>query len=144
MCNNWISACWVPTKWVHPPYWSCGPCACKLGKPVLMFSWIFQWLLYKAHDRKHVSYNFLIALKRTVLWMKSLVSRVFFELTPAFPENSLAQGLQQQLSLLGTERVKCHAHVLISKQNMRPQHHTSDTSHRGVNAAYILRTMVYR
>ena len=37
--------------------------------------------------------------------MKSLDTRVFFELTPAFPENSLAQGLQQQFNLLGTERV---------------------------------------
>ena len=38
--------------------------------------------------------------------MKSLVTRVFFEFTPVFPENSLAQGLQLQLSFLGTERVK--------------------------------------
>ena len=52
------------------------------------------------------SYNFLIVLNKTVLQMKSLVARVFFEFTPVFPENSLTQGLQHQLSFLGTERVK--------------------------------------
>ena len=36
--------------------------------------------------------------------MKSLVIGAFFEFTPVFPENSLAQDLQQQFSFLGTER----------------------------------------
>ena len=39
--------------------------------------------------------------------MTSLVTRFFFfNLHPFFPENSLALGLQQQLSFLGIEGVK--------------------------------------
>ena len=38
--------------------------------------------------------------------MKSLDTRVFSEFTTVFVENSLVEGLQQQLSFLGTERVK--------------------------------------
>ena len=40
--------------------------------------------------------------------MKSLDTQVLFEFTPIFlcVENSLAQGLQQRISFLGTERVK--------------------------------------
>ena len=39
--------------------------------------------------------------------MKGLVTAVFFwNLHRFFPENSQAQGLQQQLSFLDTERVK--------------------------------------
>ena len=33
--------CWVPTRWVHPSYCSYSPCVCKMGKPILVFSWIF-------------------------------------------------------------------------------------------------------
>ena len=35
-----------------------------------------------------------------------MITSVFFSFAPVIPENSLAQGLQQQLSFLGTERVK--------------------------------------
>ena len=38
--------------------------------------------------------------------MKSLVTRDIFNVHQVFPENSLALGLQQQFSFLGTERVK--------------------------------------
>ena len=37
-------------NWVHPSYYSCDPCVCKTGKPVLVFSWIFQHIIYKAND----------------------------------------------------------------------------------------------
>ena len=37
--------------------------------------------------------------------MKRLVTRVVFHFTPVFSEKSLAPGLQEQLSFLGTERV---------------------------------------
>ena len=30
--------CWVPTRRVHPSYYSCDPCACRMGKPVLEIS----------------------------------------------------------------------------------------------------------
>ena len=41
-----VLTCSVPTRRVHPSYYSCGPCACKTGKPVLVFSWIsIQWLI---------------------------------------------------------------------------------------------------
>ena len=44
--------CWTPTRWVFLSYYSCGPCACKVGKPVLVFSQVFKRLIYKAHDCK--------------------------------------------------------------------------------------------
>ena len=74
------------TRRVYPSYYSCGPCACKTGKPVLIvFSLIFQWLIYKTHDCKLcILQLFFIAFKVTVLWMKSLVTRVLFEFTPVF------------------------------------------------------------
>ena len=70
----------------------------------------------------------LIALKGTVLWMKSLFTRGFFfgrvEFTPPFfPEVSLAQCLQQQVSFLGTERVK--SPLMVPEDSM--QHMKSDT-----------------
>ena len=47
-----LLTCWVPTRRVHPSYYSCSPCACMTGKHVLVFSRIFQRGIYKAHDYK--------------------------------------------------------------------------------------------
>ena len=72
-------------------------------------SWCFpqfsNGLFTKLMISNYASYNCLLALKRPVLSLKSLVTRVFIEFIPVFPENSLAQGLQRQVSVLGTERV---------------------------------------
>ena len=77
----------------------------------MVFSQIFQWLVTKLVVANYAYYNFFIALRSTVLRVKSLVTRVFFEFTPVFPENSLANGLQQQSGFLGTERVKLNQNV---------------------------------
>ena len=72
-----------PQDWFVCPPTVATPAACKMGKPVLVFTWIFQWLIFMtAND---ASYSFWIVLPRTVLWtMNCLVSSVFFKFTPAF------------------------------------------------------------
>ena len=116
----------VSARWVHPSW---------------CFPELSSGLFLKLMTANYASYNLLIALKRTVLWMKSLVTRVFFEFTPVFPENSLVQGLQLQLSFLGTERVKgkcpnanyshplpITAHPLLIRQEMEGKRHTTLSS----------------
>ena len=41
---------WVPTRRIYSSYYSCRPCACRTGKPIPVFSQIFQQLIYEAHD----------------------------------------------------------------------------------------------